>query len=101
MSLAMWFALGGDASLVVGVVTVRVVTFNLVFKEVNFEYGASLLNVFTCTACEIDGKAALILYFGAALIGFKKVLFLFGKKKQRSHKMRQKRSLKNGMRIMK
>ena len=26
MSLAMWFALGGDASLVVGVVTVRVVT---------------------------------------------------------------------------
>ena len=26
MSLAMWFNLGGDASLVVGVVTVRVVT---------------------------------------------------------------------------
>ena len=26
MSLAMWFDLGGDASLVVGVVTVRVVT---------------------------------------------------------------------------
>ena len=26
MSLAMWFALGGDASLIVGVVSVRVVT---------------------------------------------------------------------------
>ena len=29
MSLAMWFALGGDASLVVGVVIVRVVTFGV------------------------------------------------------------------------
>ena len=40
VSLAMWLALGGDASLVVGVVTVRVVT---------LESGLRLLNVFQPT----------------------------------------------------
>ena len=52
-----------------------------VFNKVDFKYGASLLNIFTCTVCKIDRKTAWILCFEAALIGFKKDLFLFRKKK--------------------
>ena len=75
--------------------------FSLVSKEANFEYNGFLLNIFTCTMYEIDRKAVSILYFGVALIGFKKDLFLFGKKRQRNREVRQKRSSENGMRITK